>query len=417
MGATLFNPADADSGVHQSTPAPNTPPAHTDILIVGAGIIGLTTAYRLQRTGRTVTLLDPAPASEATRAAAGMLAPASEVQFRQEPLVPLMKRAAELYAELAADIQHTTGENVGLRDTPTLVCSYDTADKQALTELADYQRELGLETTPISIRTARTTEPVLSPRLTGAIEITGDHQINPRWFASALAKHHAGHIHPVTATGVQIEDAPHPTARAVTWRDQQWSTGTTTAEHIIIANGLGATALRGIPEVSTLPLRPVYGDVLRLRIPKNQRPFLTSTVRGVVRGNPVYIVPREDNTLVIGATSREDHLPGINAGGVYQLLRDAHDLIPAITELELYEVISRARPGTPDDLPLIGPVHRDGRPIEHLTVSNGYFRHGILLASRGSEIVTHLITDTLTDDDHRDLTACAPQRFNTTHTP
>lgn len=430
MGATIFNPQDADSTVHTTEWVNEHPvPESTDVLIIGAGIIGLTTAFRLVQAGRTVTLLDPAPASQATRAAAGMLAPASEIQYRQEPLVPLMRDAAALYADLAEQVAEVSGQKVGLRNTTTYVCAFDAADKASLDDMQTYQQEFGLDAQRITTRAARKTEPVLSPGISGAIEIPGDHQINPRWFASALLTYLADSVFAVRAREVLVsEDDGIKKVTGVRWTASQASTnpeqdgatdtatsGTITAQQVIIANGLGALDLEGVPELKNLPLRPVHGDVIRLRIPENQRPFLNSTIRGVVRGNPVYMVPREDNTLVIGASAREDSMAGINAGGVYQLLRDAHDLVPSVTELEIYEIISRARPGSPDDIPFVGSLRAEnGTPIEHLTIANGFFRHGILLSARASELISHLLTDELTDQDRQDLFHCDPNRFTRT---
>ncbi|HSN36850.1 MAG TPA: FAD-dependent oxidoreductase, partial [Arthrobacter sp.] len=159
--------------------------------------------------------------------------------------------------------------------------------------------------------------------------------------------------------------------------------------------------------------RPVHGDILRLRVPEKLRPLLTSTVRGLVRGVPVYIVPRQDGTVVIGATQREDAPGGerhkaapadgqlagapastaVSAGGVYQLLRDAQQLLPAVAELELLEATARARPGTPDNAPLLGRVTEQGRPgdVAGLIIATGFFRHGILLTPAAAEICCQLM--------------------------
>jgi len=169
----------------------------------------------------------------------------------------------------------------------------------------------------------------------------------------------------------------------------------------VVANGLGAGSLEGLPEGLRLPLRPVYGDILRLRIPEHLRPLLTATVRGMVRGAPVYLVPRRDGTVVIGATQREDDLSGTSAGGVYQLLRDAQSLVPAVAELELLESTARARPGTPDNAPLLGrvPTGRvpsgsgsgSGTAVAGLIVATGFFRHGVLLTPAAAVICRELM--------------------------
>jgi glycine oxidase len=184
----------------------------------------------------------------------------------------------------------------------------------------------------------------------------------------------------------------------------------------VVANGLDAAALAGLPEGLHLPLRPVHGDILRLAVPRRLQPLVTSTVRGLVHGVPVYIVPREDGTVVIGATQREDalaardHPPSsgarsdagaVSAGGVYQLLRDAQVLVPAVAELELLECTARARPGTPDNAPLLGRVPAAGEPaaegrghVPGLIIATGFFRHGVLLAPAAAAICRDLMGGT-----------------------
>lgn len=187
--------------------------------------------------------------------------------------------------------------------------------------------------------------------------------------------------------------------------------GTTVeADEIVIANGLGAAELHGLPDQLTLPLRPVYGDILRLAVPRRLDPLLTATVRGTVHGYPVYLVPRENGTVVIGATQREDGSDAVSAGGVYQLLRDAQALVPAVAELELLESTCRARPGTPDNAPLLGRVEgSDGVPLPGVVVATGFFRHGVLLAPVAAEICADLIDGGVPRPEHRPF---RPDRFS-----
>jgi glycine oxidase len=164
------------------------------------------------------------------------------------------------------------------------------------------------------------------------------------------------------------------------------------AREVVIANGMGAAGLGGLPEGLVLPLRPVHGDILRLRVPEHLQPLCTATLRGMVRGLPVYVVPRNDGTVVIGASSREDGSAGVNAGSVHQLLRDAQVLLPAVAELELIETTARARPGTPDNAPLLGRVAAsDGTEMPGLVIATGFFRHGVLLAPIAARITTQLL--------------------------
>lgn len=141
-----------------------------------------------------------------------------------------------------------------------------------------------------------------------------------------------------------------------------------------------------------MPLRPVYGDILRLRVPEHLRPLLTMTVRALVHGAPVYLVPRADGTVVLGATQREDGRSGVSAGAVHRLLSDAQEVLPAVAELDLIEATTRARPATPDNAPFLGRTGAgDGTDVPGLIIATGFFRHGVLLAPIAAEICLDLV--------------------------
>ena len=125
----------------------------------------------------------------------------------------------------------------------------------------------------------------------------------------------------------------------------------------------------------------MWGDVLRLRVPAELDPLVTSVIRGFVRDRPVYVVPRIDGGLVLGATSREDGRGQPLVGGALDLMRDADTICPGIRECTIEEITAGARPGTPDDLPYIGIDDGTGA-----VVSTGYFRHGILLTALGARV-------------------------------
>lgn len=323
--------------------------------IVGAGIVGLCTAWELRQRGHTVTVYDPNPVSEASFAAAGMLAPVSEVVWDQPNLYPLMQRSKELYPEFARSVAEASGMDVGYLTSETLVCAGDSADRVTLGELTELQEHIG-QVHRLSAREARAMEPALGPGVVGAVHIPGDHQIDPRKFCAAL----------LSLLGDAVV------------REAVEDVDKLAADHVVVAAGLAQ--IGGVP---TLPVRPVYGDVLRLDVPEYLQPLVTRTVRAVVRGRPVYVVPRGDGTIVLGATSREDGR-GVSAEGVHQLLRDAHHIIPGLWQCTINEMTARARPGSPDDVPMIGRVS------EHVTVSTGYFRHGILLSVVGAKLTADI---------------------------
>jgi len=366
-----------------------------DVAVIGGGVIGHGIAWEARRSGRSVALIDDAPGSGASWAAAGMLAPVSELHYQEQGLLALMLEAARLWPGFAAGLDGGAAEagGTGYLTTPTLAVGADAADRRALADLREVQQACGLAVKPLTVREARAREPLLSPGISCAFDIPADHQVDPRRLLARIGTMLAadGRFTAVTrraagllwdggrVAGVGLEGG-----------------GELRAGETIVANGLGAAELQGLPEGLALPLRPVYGDILRLRVPERLRPLLRSTVRGLVRGVPVYIVPRADGTVVIGATQREDAPsdPGaVSAGGVYQLLRDAQQLLPAVAELELLEATARARPGTPDNAPLLGRISRpgSGQDIEGLIIATGFFRHGVLLTPAAAAICRALL--------------------------
>ncbi|MFC8038761.1 glycine oxidase ThiO [Paenarthrobacter sp. NPDC057355] len=394
---------------------------HADVAVIGGGVIGLGIAHQVRKLGRSVALIDPAPASGATFAAAGMLAPVSELHYQEEDLLELMLVSSRLWPSFVGGLPQPV-EATGYSTTPTLAVGADAADRRALADLRTVQLAAGLEVEPLSLREARNREPLLSPQISCAFDIPADHQVDPRKLAGQLLAGLAAHL-PNDGSWVQGAGdgyAVRESARGLLWDGDRVcgveldSGQSVVAGETVVANGLGAPDLEALPEELSLPVRPVYGDILRLRVPTHLRPLVTATVRGMVRGVPVYIVPREDGTVVIGATQREDSLSAtsnaVSAGGVYQLLRDAQMLVPAVAELELLEATARARPGTPDNAPLLGRVGNSTGEVEGLLIATGFFRHGVLLTPVAAEIVGQLISGST---DPR-WSIFRPDRFNAT---
>ena len=368
------------------------------VIVVGAGIIGLSTAWYLRRLGAGVTVIDPTPGMGASHAAAGMLAPAAEVVWGQASLYPLLRTAAELYPEFAAEVAGAAGAELGLTDTGTLVCAGDRADLQALRELRDAQTGAGFSTELITGSRARELEPSLSPSVAGAVRIPEDRSIDPRRVVSALLsdfaselviEHVSGLVRVGGATvGVELADGSRMSA-----------------DQVVLAAGSAANTITGGPR---LPVREVWGDVLRLRAPAQRTPLLSGTVRGLVNGRSVYVVARPDGQIVLGASSREDGRSGTDAGAVHRLLSDGQRLVPGVLDCEITEITTRARPGSPDDLPLVGRVD-DG-----CIVSTGHFRHGILLAPLGGRVGAELAIGRSPDWlPEGALDSVSPRRFDT----
>lgn len=398
-----------------------TSPRTVDVNIIGAGLVGLTTAVELAHHGYSVRVIDPAPASGATHHAGGMLAPAAEVVYQQDPLFPLMQKSGQWYPELMQVLAAHTELDTGYRTDGTLVVAADRADSQHLAELMDYQNTHGMEVSKLTVRQARRAEPALSPAVTGAVEIPGDHQVFPRLAARAA-------LDALQNLGAEIirERATRIAAGTV-----YTTTGCYPASQVVLANGLGANDIDGVLEAADVDkhdgnndkhdgaglsqaspsqasrpfqLRPVYGEVLQLRCPEHLQPLCNRVIRGFVEDRPIYIIPRDDGRITIGATSREDHRSGPPASSVYDLLRDAIRIVPGIEECEFLEATTGARPGTPNDLPYLGRVNAN------LVVSTGYFRHGILLSALAARITRELIAGNPADELSADISACAPLR-------
>ena len=401
-GSTAVDHADKKSHSH-ATKASTIPPSErgspSSVVIAGAGIIGLTTAWQLRRRGIEVTVLDDAPVSGATFAAAGMLAPVSEVVWDQPTLYPLMVESGRIYRDFAAAIADDVGHDIGYLESSTFVCAGDSADRQTLNELLELQHRMGMTVNRLSVSQARAAEPALGPGFVGAVDIPGDHQVDPRQLCGAILEILGDQVVP-TRAGEVLFNKDHRAIGLGGADGRKYY-----ADHVVLAAGVGTGAITGIPHALTDLLRPVRGEVLRLRVPEPLQPLVTRTIRGVVQGRAVYIVPRTDGTIVLGATTREDDMIGVRAEGVHQLLRDAHRLVPGILDCEIYEMTAKARPGSPDDVPMIGQVG-DG-----LTVSMGDFRHGILLAAIGSKIGADVVCGTEKDNNSALLAAVNPFRF------
>lgn len=368
-------------------------------IVVGAGIIGLATAWELAGRGWEVTVVDPAPGHGATEAAAGMLTPISEVTWDQPTLYPLLTASDALYPDWVARVEQTAGTSLGYLTNETLICAADAADRRGLLDIAGLQHELGMPIESISGSEARRLEPALGPGVVGAMRIAIDHQIDPRKVSAALIDLVSQTCRLVDGqvSGLLREGDAVVGVRLADGRELR-------AGETLVAAGLGTGDIAGLPDDLPLPVRPVWGDILHLRVPERLYPLITRMIRGVVHGLPVYLVPREDNEIILGATAREGGVAGVNAGGVHQLLRDAERLVPGIAECEVTEMMARARPGSPDDAPMIGRVGPG------LTVSTGFFRHGILL----TPLAVHCGATLVTGGDLEPDTAAAvdPHRFD-----
>ncbi|MEV0169667.1 glycine oxidase ThiO [Streptomyces sp. NPDC050803] len=379
------------------------PTRTSDVLVLGGGIIGLVTAWRAAQRGFATAVVDPEPGGGAAQVAAGMLAAVTELHYGEQTLLGLNLASARRYPDFAAELGDLTGHDLGYRRCGTLAVALDADDRAHLRELHALQQQSGLESEWLSGRECRRLEPMLAPGVRGGLRADGDHQIDPRRLARALvaACERAGVVfHRVWAERLSVLRGR---AAGCVTRD-----GTALgAGQVVLAAGSLSGRLAGVPDDVLPPVRPVKGQVLRLTVPKRHAPFLSRTVRAVVRGSQVYLVPRENGELIVGATSEElGWDTTVTAGGVYELLRDAHELVPGITELPLTETRAGLRPGSPDNAPLLGPTELDG-----LLLATGHYRNGVLLTPVTGDALAHALASGELPDEARPFT---PKRFSTT---
>ncbi|MFJ4845915.1 glycine oxidase ThiO [Streptomyces sp. NPDC088733] len=355
-----------------------------DAVVVGGGIIGLVTAWRAALRGLRTVVADPEPGGGAAQVAAGMLAPVTELQYGEQALLDLNLAAIRRYPAFAAELEETTGLDLGYRACGTLAVALDADDRAELRELHAFQTSLGLSAEWLSGRECRRLEPMLAPGVRGGLRVDGDHQVDPRRLVAALLR--ACELSGVVFRRAAVAgvDVTGDRARGVVLDD-----GTVLAAgQTVLAAGSRSGLLGGLPEHLLPPVRPVKGQVLRLRVPAAYAPFLSRTVRAVVRGAHVYLVPRENGELVVGATSEEMGWDTtVTAGGVYELLRDAHELVPGLTELPLVETVAGLRPGSPDNAPMLGRTALDG-----LLVATGHHRNGVLLTPLTGDVMAEVLT-------------------------
>ncbi|GGO03022.1 glycine oxidase ThiO [Microbispora rosea subsp. aerata] len=364
-----------------------------DVVIVGGGVAGLAAAWRVARRGLSAAVVDPAPGGGATHASAGMLAPVSEVTYTEEPLLRLGLASLAAWPAFRAELEDETGDDLDYRTEGTLEVARTADDMAYLDDLAAFERTLGLRVERLTGRECRSFEPMLAPSVRGGLLARDDAWVNPRRVVRALLtafEKAGGTLVAERAAGI---DAPETGGRSVRLE----SGDTLAAGRVVVAAGSWSASL-----LPGLPVRPVKGEILRLRGPRG---FLTRCVRGLVHGSPAYLVPRGDGEITLGATTQEmGYDARVTAGGVYELLRDARELVPGITELELTETTVGFRPGTPDNLPLIGPAGPPG-----VFAATGHGRNGVLLAPITADAVAAFLTG---DEVPPVAGFCDPGRFS-----
>lgn len=339
-------------------------------------------------------VVDPQPGEGASAAAAGMLAPVTEAHYGEQDLLRLNLASARSYPDFVARLEQQSGRPSGYVESGTVVVARDHDDRAALARLLEFQTRLGLDVARLGAREARALEPMLAPTIRGGIDVRGDHQVDNRALVEALlaACENAG-VAFVRARAREVERSRARGGRVVLEEG-----GDVMCDRVVIAAGAWSARIGGVA-ARTVPVRPVKGQVVHLRGRRDEVPART------IRGLDVYLVSRGDGRVVVGATVEERGFDtSASAGGVYELLKRAYELVPGVVEMELVDIAVGLRPGTPDNAPLIGPSDVDG-----VLIATGHFRNGILLAPvTARAIVETLVSGTPPDE----IAAFSPLRFS-----
>ena len=368
-----------------------------DVVVVGGGIIGLSCAWRLSQRGARVAVVERGePGAGATRVAAGMLAPVGELTFGEPELLELTLAAARLYPGFVAELEEASGEATGYEQLGALHIALDRDEAAQLRRVHDLQRSLELEAEWLPPRKCRDLEPGLTPSFHGGVFAPGEAAVDPRTLTLALlAALRAGGADVRTGTGVVDGIFDGERLVGVRTGDEELR-----AETVVLASGAWSGVTDWLPEHARPPVRPVKGQVLELR-----RRYGEPPARHILASERVYLVPRADGRLIVGATVEEmGYDTAVTAGGVHELLREAYRLLPDVAEMELVDAIAGLRPGTPNNLPLVGPGAIDG-----LVLATGHFRNGILLAPLAAQAVA----DLLSDDRRSSFSGHLPQKGRT----
>jgi glycine oxidase len=318
-----------------------------ELTVIGGGVIGLSAAWRAAARGHRVTVFDPSPGRGASWVAGGMLAPVTEAWPGEEDVLRLGEASLRRWPAFARDLA-AEGTDPGLAPHGTLVVALDSADAGHLDILAGFVRGLGREAEQLTGREARRLEPGLASVRSG-LSVPGDLAVDNRKLLNAL---HAACVHHGVRFVAERAESPRPPC--------------------VLAAGAWTGRLH--PRLADA-VRPLKGEILRLRPRRGCLPPPSRTLRAMVEGRPIYLVPRGNGELVLGATQYEAGFDeAVTARGVRELLEGAERVFPAIGEYELVETAAGLRAGSRDALPYIGELD-DG-----VFAATGHHRNGLLMA-------------------------------------
>lgn len=357
-----------------------------DVIVVGGGVIGCSIAWRLAQSGLKVTVFERGQVGcEASRAAAGMLSPQGESQG-PGPFFEFCLRSRAMYRSFAEELTEASGIDVEYRDDGTLFVLTDGQDEGAQTKWASWQLEAGLPLEHVSVDDLRRLEPAVTELATRAIFLPEEHQVENRRLMDALEV-------ATKRTGVDLVEGAEVSALSF---ERGRVTGVVSggkrfdAGVVIVAAGTWSSQLLESVGLNVTVI-PARGQMIAVR-------GSGCPIKRVLHSSRVYVVPRNDGRILIGATVEyAGFQKALTAGAINDLLSAAVELVPSLANFELDEMWCGLRPDTIDHLPIIG-----ASGVDNLVLATGHFRNGILLAPITADLICRLVTRASSRDD------CAP---------
>jgi len=365
----------------------------SDIIVVGAGIVGCAIAHELARRGASVEIVDERPVGMgATQASAGVLAPYIEAH-EGSPLLDLTVRSLALFDAFMQRVSEESGAKVSYRRTGTIDVAIDDAEMRALRATADVLRRRGVPALLLDERAVRGEEPQLGEAAIGGLLIESHGFVGAIDLTRALtaaARRHGAQL----IEGSRVRRITRSKRDVIVDTDR----GSLTGNAVVLAAGSwsGGIAIDGVS--ATVPVRPVRGQLLHLG-------WSGTPLRRVTWSGRCYLVPWEDGTLLVGATVEDvgfDERTTVE--GVQGLLDAVCAMVPRACTAAFTGARVGLRPATTDDLPVIGA----SAVMPNLMYATGHYRNGVLLAPLTAQLVADAMLDNRIDPL---LAAVSPARF------
>ena len=368
------------------------------ILIIGGGIIGLSIAWRLTDIGKKVIIVEKNNlAKEASWAAAGMLNGRLDLKPCEKKLLPVFEKSSSFWPKFVEELENKSGKSVDYRKEGTLMVACNSYEEKKLKNNYNFLKNNKINISWLSGDEIRNKEPYVSNNILSGFFSPNDNHVNNRYILDALItilKKNKNNC--IFKENTEVE-------KIITNKNQvigvKTKNETIKTKEIIVCSGAWTSKIKNI-EIKEAPIRPVKGQIICLKIPKN-----ISLLKHILWRDNVYLVPKNNSYLIIGATVEEmGYNKSLTVGGIYNLLKDAREVLPAIEDLSIIESTSGLRPTSRDDAPIIGP----SKKIKGLIYATGHHRNGILLAPLTSSIIKNYYLNGRIESDFNNF---KPGRF------